>query len=277
MKHPCDKKTASSSEDSSFTVQQAGLMAVMFLALALTLQAQPSWWTTTGGPVNPSGATNDYRVANQGQLKQFTQKAVQYLDTNLAGGAGTNLTGMISGWSNYYATNGYSSTNPAPTDMKAINQGQLKYIVHQVFPVLATNGYMTTNYPVWAQTNSSDFKAANVGQLKKIFSFEIAAPQAPQYLTTVVGSTNATFTWTDPVLNVQAYLLQDSTDGGTTWTTISTLDGSTNAATVNGLLLGTNYLFRVSATNMAGSSAPSTNAAAPVITLSTPSGAVLVP
>jgi len=159
-------------EDSSFTVQQAGLMVVVFLALALTLQAQPPWWTATGGPLN-SNPANDYAVANQGQLKQFTEKAVQYLDTNLSGGAGTTLDSMVAGWSNFYATNGYSSTNPAPSDLKAINQGQLKYIGNLVWTNLITAGY-TNAMPTWlSSTNADDYHAVNIGQLKTIFNFDL--------------------------------------------------------------------------------------------------------
>jgi len=173
MNHPRHTGRGKTREDSSFTVQQAGLMASLFLALALTLQAQPPWWTATGGPVNPLATTNDYRAASQGQLKQFTQKAVLYMDTNLPGGAGSTLNSMLAGWSNYYATNGYSSTNPAPNDFKAINQGQLKYIGNLVWTNLVIIGY-TNAIPAWlSSTNANDYNAANVGQLKAVFNYDL--------------------------------------------------------------------------------------------------------
>jgi len=168
------KGRKSSNEDSSFTVQQAALMAVVFLALVLTLQAQPTWWTATGGPLD-SNPANDYAVANQGQLKQFTQKAVQYMNTNLPSGAGTNLNNMVAGWSNYYATNGYSSTNPAPQDFRVINQGQLKYIGNLVWTNLVTAGY-TNSIPTWLiGTNANDYVAMNLGQIKAVFNFDLTA------------------------------------------------------------------------------------------------------
>ena len=272
-----DRRKHASSEDSSFTVQQGTLMAVIFVAMAMTVQAtQPSWWTATGGPLN-SNPANDYAAANQGQLKQFTQKAVLYMDSGLSGGAGTPLDSLVMGWSNYYQTNGFSSTNPAPMDLKAVNQGQVKYIANRVYPVLAASGYMSTNYPAWTQTNASDYKVANLGELKKVFAFEFAAPQTPFGLTVLLGSTNATLNWSDPVVSIQNYLLQYSTNGGATWSTLATVSGGTNTTYVTGLLLGTNYLFRVSASNTAGSSSPSTNDAAPIITLANPVTATLVP
>ena len=55
------------------------------------------------------------------------------MDTNLTGGAGANLDNLVAGWSNYYVTNVYSSTNPAPADLKVVNQGQLNYIATLVY------------------------------------------------------------------------------------------------------------------------------------------------
>jgi len=172
MNHPRHPGKGSSSEDSSFTVQQAGLMAVMFLALALTLQAQPGWWTASGGPLNGNPA-NDYAVANVGQLKQFTQKAVQYMNTN--GGAGSTLNSLVAGWSNYYATNVYSSTNPAPADYQAVNQGQLKYIGNLIWTNLVMEGY-TNAVPSWLTgTNASDYAVMNVAQVESAFNFDLTA------------------------------------------------------------------------------------------------------
>jgi len=277
--HTRCKRGSASTEKASLTIQQFGLMVTVFAALAVTLQAaQPAWWTATGGPLN-SHAANDYEVANQGQLKQFTEKAVQYMDTNLTGGAGTTLDSLVSGWSNSYLTNGYSSTNPAPAEFKAVNQGQLKYIANLIYPVLSSAGYITTNYPSWTQTNASDYKVANLGELKQVFDFEIAVPQTPVNLTVVLAGTSATLSWSEPVINVQNFTIQYSTDGGATWSTLTTIPGGITTATVTatGLTLGTNYSFRVSASNSAGSSSPSTAEAAPFITLLTPSGATLVP
>jgi len=97
------------------------------------------------------------------------------LDTNLPGGAGATLDGMVTGWSNYYATNGYSSTNPAPQDFKAINQGQLKYVASLVWSRLVAAGY-TNAAPSWLTMNTNtDYMVANGGQLKNVFNFDLTA------------------------------------------------------------------------------------------------------
>lgn len=266
-----------SSREASLTVQQLALTMALFAVLALTLQAaQPAWWTATGGPLN-SNAPNDYVAANQGQLKQFTQKAVTYMDGHLTNSAETTLDSMVLGWSNYYQTNGYSSTNPAPADFKVVNQGQLKTVANLVYTSLSAGGYMTTNFPTWTQTNASDYKVANLGQLKQVFDFELLPPQTPTNLATQLSGTSATLSWTDPVINVQTYTIQYSINGGTTWTTYGTVAGNVTSATLTGLTLGLPYSFRVTASNSSGSSSPSTNDAAPLISLVTPSGTTLVP
>ena len=147
-------------------------MAVVFVALATTLQAtQPVWWTASGGPLN-GNSPNDSMVANQGQLKQFTQKAVLYLDTNLAGGAGTNLDNLLVGWSNYYATNGYNAITRAPQDFKGVNQGQLKNIGNLIWSQLVAAGY--SGPPLWLTPNTnSEYEVVNIGQLKTVFDFDI--------------------------------------------------------------------------------------------------------
>jgi hypothetical protein len=276
MNHLRQTKT-SAGENSALTIAQGVLMMTAFMLLAATLQAaQPAWWTASGGPLN-GNPPNDYALGNQGQLKLFTQKAVQYMDTNLPGGAGTNLDNLVAGWSNYYATNGYSSTNPAPQDFKAANQGQLKYIANQIYTVLAGDGYMSTNYPSWTHTNSSDYKAANIGEYKRIFAFAVAAPQAATNLVVIQAGTNATLYWSDPVVSVQSYTVQYSVNNGTNWTTYATVSGGTTNATFIGQSLGTNYAYQVTASNTAGASPPSAPTAAPIITLTAPLGATLVP
>ncbi len=253
-------RKSASSEDSSFTIQQGALMVTFFVALALTLQAaQPAWWTATGGPLN-SNPANDYAVANQGQLKQFTQKAVLYMDTNLPGGAGTTLDTMVAGWSNYYATNGYSSTNPAPQDFKAVNLGQLKYVASLVDGQLVSAGY-TGLYPSWIVPNTNtDYVAANIGQLKTVFNFDLSvASNAVTGLTasnTIPGEID--LSWTLPAMNnATSIIVQQSTDGGTTWADVATLDPTATSASITGLTGLGGFVYRVITSSVIGAT-PST-------------------
>jgi alpha-tubulin suppressor-like RCC1 family protein len=221
-------RKAGSSEDSSLTIQQGFLMVVIFgaatLTLNLTLQAQPSWWNSTGA-VNSSLATNDYASANQGQVKQFTQKADQYMDTNLAIGAATNLDSLVAGWSNYYVANGYTSTNPAPKDFQVVNQGQLKYIGSLVWNDLFTAGF-TNNIPSWITVNpTSDYKVANLGQVKTVFNFDLSSFASVPHITsssTASGTAGTAFSYT---ITASATVTTYGATGLPPWLSINTSSG----------------------------------------------------
>jgi hypothetical protein len=276
-------------ETSATITQTLGLILACSALCALTaFGASPAWWasrgavsapvvTTNGGVVTTNYIPDDYAAVTQGQLKRFTQKAVLEMNANLSGGAGTNLNSMVSNWINDYATNGYNATNLKPSDYTALNAGQLKYIGNKVWSRLVSAGY-TSTAPSWLALNTnSDNQAANLGQLKQIFNFNLTTLSAPTGVTVVLGGTSATISWTDSGSGILNFIVQSSTDGGTTWSTLTTVSGTTFSTTATGLTLGGTYLFRVTATNSGGSSPPSTSDDAPTFSLTTPFGATLVP
>lgn len=90
--------------------------------------------------------------------------------------------------------------------------------------------------------------------------FPPAVPAAPQDLSGGVGATSGYFTWNDVGITEYKSELQASTDGGETWSTLTTLRQVDNpggmaqvGASVNGLIPGTSYLFRVLASSGSGS------------------------
>lgn len=268
------KNSERSCADGALSFKLMALMTVLFGALALTLQAaQPSWWTT----VLNSNPRNDSAAVNESQVKLFTEKAVAQMNAHLSGGAGTTLNSLVTGWTNDYQTHGYSATSPKPSDLQAMRVGQLKYIADKIYTPLISAGYMLAT-PIWLHTNAVvDSNLATAGQLKEVFSFEIATPQTPIIATVVKGSTFATLSWSDPVVSIQHFTIQGSTNGGTTWVNLTTtISGTLNTVTVTGLTLGANYIFRMTASNVAGTSSASTTDASPIITLTTPT-ATLVP
>lgn len=264
------------------------------LAALFTLQAHPSWWdsqgaihaqqvVTNGGVVTTNYIPNSNAVASEGQLKQFTSAAVKDLNAGLTGGAGSALTNLVYGWSQDYLTNGYATNtaNPArpykPSDLLAVDVGQVKYIANLVYTRLTNAGYMPVR-PSWIPHNTNtDNIVATLGQLKEVFNFDLVAPQVPLNLTVLFGSTQATLSWSDTSTLIENYTISYSTNGGTTWSTLATVAGNVTSTTVTGLTLGTNYSFEVAASNPSGSSAASASDAAPIISLLTPSGATLVP
>jgi len=148
------------------------MAVVILLATAASLWAtQPGWWNTRNA-VNPSATPDDYAMANEGQLKQFTLQAVNEMNANLPGGAGDALNSLVNGWISDYASNGYNGSNPKPSDYQAMNTGQLKTIGSMVWNRLLAVGY-TNSLPGWLVVTGSDTQAANLGQLKTVFNFNI--------------------------------------------------------------------------------------------------------
>lgn len=158
------------------------LLLLSFSRLVVTSSAAaPSWWNTRGA-VAANGTPSPNAVVNQGQLKQFTVKAVQELNDKLSsvGGAGVPLNNLVSGWQQDYATNHYSTdpNNPArpykPADFDAVTVGQLKYIAGLINQRLQAVGYLPA-LPPWLRTNSqTDSSLAVLGQLKTVFNFDLA-------------------------------------------------------------------------------------------------------
>lgn len=90
---------------------------------------------------------------------------------------------------------------------------------------------------------------------------DLAVPAAPSGLSaTQTGTTTIDLAWTDNSDNETSFEIQRSLDGSTGWTTV--LTPAANATTASDSLLteGTQYFYRIRATNAAGSSAWSNTA-----------------
>ena len=86
----------------------------------------------------------------------------------------------------------------------------------------------------------------------------LAAPNAPTGLTATPTSTQTVLSWIAPANNgsaITAYLIQYSSNGGASWTTITDSVPSITSTTVNGLTDGVTYYFKVAAVNAAGTGA----------------------
>tara|TARA_R110000868_G_scaffold158311_5_gene386280 strand:- start:20 stop:895 length:876 start_codon:yes stop_codon:yes gene_type:complete len=83
-------------------------------------------------------------------------------------------------------------------------------------------------------------------------------PNAPTDVIAVGGNAQVTLTWGESTWNggvhpLTSYAVQQSTDGGTTWVSLTTSTGSTDPLYVaTGLNNGTSYKFRVAGINQAG-------------------------
>ena len=143
-----------------------------FLVLPVfLLAAPPTWWTRQTPPViKPGTPANDYGAVNQGQLKNFARAAMKHLDESLPGGAGGAVHAMVERWSTDPAHPANASTN----DFAPVTVTQAKNVAKPFYDQLIATGLLTA-YP-WtpsAQFASADDTAmSNIGQVKKLFSFD---------------------------------------------------------------------------------------------------------
>lgn len=146
----------------------------LLASLVSAIAAPPAWWASRGA--TDGNPPNDYAVVNQGQLKQFTQKATRELNARIPGGAGSALNGLVNGWEQAYLTGGYNATNPLPADFEAMNSGQLTGIAAMVHARLVAVKYENA-LPTWIVRNQpKENQLVNLGQLKTVFNFDLTAP-----------------------------------------------------------------------------------------------------
>jgi titin len=162
---------------------------------------------------------------------------------NAANGAVTLNWGAVTGASAY---------------LVAISSGGVA-IAGSPFPV-TTNTYapalpLGSAYSITVAAQASKFSGALVATSAPSVAFvaDLSAPVAPAaptgLTTTLASTTSVTLNWVDNATTETAYLVEVSTDGGTTFSTLTTpaLGANTRRYTATGLVAGTTYVYRVSA------------------------------
>ena len=118
--------------------------------------------------LDTNAVPNDYAAVNQGQAKWMAVQAAAELDRLLPGGMGSSISNMIAGFT--------SGTNDLP-----LNLGQMKHLAAPFYDRIRAEGFtnalppgLVGVYP-WtdAPSDDNDFAIANIGQLKRVFSFDL--------------------------------------------------------------------------------------------------------
>jgi len=138
----------------------AGLMLQSATAVA------PDWWSTRSALMLDADS-DDFAVANLGQLKNLARKAAQEMNDSFPGGAGTALNAMIDAWT------APPATGVSRDDYAALTLGQLKTIAKPFYDRLADVGLRPANTYPWTGTNPDDYALANLGQVKTVFAFPV--------------------------------------------------------------------------------------------------------
>jgi hypothetical protein len=82
------------------------------------IAAAPTWWSQRSVLVSDK-PPDDYALANQGQLKNFTKAGVAELDNHLPGGSADPLHSLIQGW---------TLPSASRNDFAPLNLGQMKNV-----------------------------------------------------------------------------------------------------------------------------------------------------
>lgn len=92
------------------------------------------------------------------------------------------------------------------------------------------------------------------------------APLVPLGLALVQSTTSVTATWLQPLGRVTNFVVEYSTNGGSSWSTLTRTSALDVTNTITGLTLGTTVQVRVSTVNEQGTSAPCTPVSIPLVT-----------
>ncbi len=128
----------------------------------------PRWWADRGVINNSADVIpNDFALVNQGQVKWIAIQCAREFESRLPNGAGEEIWDVIGRLS----SDGYDNT--------VLNQGQLKALVLPFYDRL--NPDYVGAYPEdvfgtdpWSFSDGlrNDYSAVNIGQLKRVFSFD---------------------------------------------------------------------------------------------------------
>jgi hypothetical protein len=176
----------------SSSLRRASACSLILLVIFVRSPGQPAslpgWWSS--GALDANEPTDNWAMANVGQLKNIATQAKAHLDTQLGLGA--------SDWDAAYGGNNPFpfSSQSNPENFSAVNIGQLKFIatgfynlLHSKAPTYDVVARLTAMgvpggsisgtgpYYPWVPNPpvAENWSAVTIGQLKIVFSFDLTS------------------------------------------------------------------------------------------------------
>jgi len=153
-------------------MKKSGQRAVVCLFLAITslyAASIPHWWIDRG-VVSGSLLSDDFALANLGQVKHFARAMVLEFDAKLPGGAGSVLHQRLASW---------DYPLEPPDDYVVVNQGQVKHLLDAFYArIESARAVMAPDWPAvvapWAGGppglgSPENTAVTNIGQVKQAF------------------------------------------------------------------------------------------------------------
>ena len=185
----------------------------------------------------------DYYVASDEKIK-VTNNPANAATVSLVDSSGTTLV----------------KSSSISSGTATLNVGKYHFPISGTINVYDSNNNVIASSP--ASVYGGDVYAVNISS---------TAPQPPTNLSaTAISSSQVNLSWSAPSDNggsaITGYMIERSTDSGSTWSTIISNTGSASTTYSNtGLSPSTTYTYRVSAINSIGTSSPSNTAIATTI------------
>jgi hypothetical protein len=134
---------------------------------------------------------------------------------------------------------------------------------------------LTTNTTYFYRVRATNAVGDSAYSNEASATTQLNPPAAPSGLTaTAASTTQINLTWTDNSSNETGFKIERKTGAGGTYAQIATVGASVTTYSNTGLAIGTNYFYRVRATNGGGDSAYSNAASATTLTTLWPDNAV---
>ena len=185
-------------------------------------------------------------------------------------------------------TSNNSSTTPTPANLTSIPQNTPPLVSFDNTPATSVTFVSSTQLTAVAPAHAAGVVDVTVtnpdnqsATLANSYTYitPIVAPGAPTNLTTTPAEEAVDLTWTAPIDDggsaITDYIIEYSSNGGTTWQTFTHPPSAATNISVTGLTPGTTYTFRVKAINSAGTGPASATATDTPIYISVTSSATV--